>query len=48
MATVRTTMSIQLFCFSAETVPKGIAIAIATAVASNAISSEIGSRAAIS
>ena len=48
IATVRTTTSIQLFCFSAEMVPSGIAQATATTVASSATSIEIGSRVAIS
>ena len=48
IAKVRTTTSIQVFCFSAEMVPSGMAMVMATAVASSAISSEIGRRAAIS
>ena len=48
MASVRTTTSIQVFCFSAEMVPSGIAIRMAMTVASSAISSEIGSRVRIS
>ena len=48
MANVRTTTSIQVFCFSAEIVPSGIAIRMAITVASSAISSEIGSRVRIS
>src|SRR5258708_40121684 len=47
-ATVRTTTSIQLFCFSAERVPSGMAMAIATTVASTAISIDTGRRTAIS
>jgi hypothetical protein len=45
---VRTTRSIQLFCFNAEIVPSGIAIATAITVAISATSSEIGKRVAIS
>src|SRR5579864_9830799 len=45
---VRTTRSIQLFCFSAEIVPSGIAMATAMTVAITATSSEIGKRVAIS
>ena len=48
MAIVRTTWSIQLFCFNAEMVPSGTEMAMATTVAITAISSEIGKRAAIS
>ena len=48
IASVRTTTSIQVFCFSAEMVPSGIAIRMAITVASSAISSEIGSRVRIS
>ena len=45
MANTRTATSSQVFCFSAEIAPSGMAIEIATTVASIAISSEIGSRA---
>ncbi len=45
---VRTTRSIQVFCFNAEIVPSGIAIAIAMIVARIATSSETGKRVAIS
>ena len=45
---VRTTRSIQLFCFKAEIVPSGIAMTTATMVAMTATSSEIGKRVAIS
>src|SRR5215472_9791342 len=45
---VRMTRSIGLFCFSAEIVPSGIAIRLATTTAKMQISSEIGKRAAIS
>ncbi len=48
IATVRTTRSSQLFCFSAEMVPSGIAMMIATTVARMATSSEIGRRVRIS
>ena len=48
IASVRTTTSIQVFCFSAEMVPRGMAIRMAITVASRAISSEIGSRVTIS
>ena len=48
MAATRTTWSIQLFCLSAEMVPSGMAMRIATTVAIVAISSEIGRRATIS
>ena len=48
MAAVRTTTSIQVFCFNAEIVPSGSAIRIAITVASSAISSDIGSRVRIS
>src|SRR6202044_3988166 len=46
--TVRTTRSIQVFCFNAEIVPRGIAIETAMIVASTATSSETGKRVAIS
>src|SRR5271170_6075652 len=45
---VRTTRSIQLFCFNAEIVPSGIAMATAMIVAITATSNEIGKRVAIS
>src|SRR5437764_13899675 len=45
---VRTTRSIQVFCFRAEIVPSGIAIETAMTVARIATSSEIGNRVAIS
>src|ERR1700720_4369383 len=45
---VRTTRSIQVFCFRAEIVPSGIAITTATIVAMTATSREIGKRVAIS
>ena len=48
IANVRTTTSIQVFCFNAEMVPSGMAIRMAITVASSAISSEIGSRVRIS
>ncbi len=48
MAITRTTRSVTVFCFSAESVPNGIATTTATTVARIAISSEIGKRAAIS
>ena len=48
IATMRTTRSIQVFCFSAEMVPSGIAIRIAITVAMIAISSDTGRRVAIS
>src|ERR1700682_1232816 len=44
-ANTRTTMSIQVFCLSADTAPSGMAMAMATTVARMAISNEIGSRA---
>ncbi len=48
IATVRTIWSSQLFWCSAEIVPSGMAISTATRVASRAISSDTGTRVAIS
>ncbi len=45
---VRTTRSIQVFCFNAEIVPSGMAMVIAMIVAMVATSSETGKRVAIS
>src|SRR5262249_20404267 len=47
-ANTRTRMSIHVFCFTADSAPSGIAMAMAMTVARMAISSEIGRRAQIS
>src|SRR5262245_62958627 len=47
-ANKRTMVSIQVFCFTADTVPSGMAMAMAITVARMAISREIGSLAQIS